>query len=394
MHPRPVSAGRTRFDIADIVRAHRAELEGRVHLSVTERRVLSAMALCRTAALGGHLDVCVRCGYEHPAYNSCRNRHCPKCQALRQEKWIAARSERLLPVKHFHVVFTLPSELRALAKAYPREVFDALMHASSETLLALGRRRIQATLGITMVLHTWTRKLEFHPHVHGLVTAGGLDTDGTEWKATSDTYLFPIEAMREVFRAKMLAALGNLYVEGGFARFDAFEDPEGFERLMRRVAKKDWVVYAKKPFRRVDHVLRYLGRYTHRVAIANSRLVDVTDTAVSFRTKEGKVTTLEPVEFLRRFVQHVLPDGFHKIRHFGLYAAAGAKRRLELARTRLTARLPVRTAVSPAPGASVSWEERLRALTGRDVGRCPSCLAALVTVPLPRQQSPPFRWAS
>jgi hypothetical protein len=318
---RPASAGRTRFDIADIVRRHRAELTARVHLSAAQRRVLSAVELCRTAALGGHVDVCTGCGYEHPAYNSCRNRHCPKCQALQQEKWIRARSEHLLPVKHFHVVFTLPSELRDLARAYPRETFDALMRAASETLLEFGRSRLDATLGMTMVLHSWTRKLEFHPHVHGLVTAGGLRADAAEWKGTTNRYLFPVEAMRIVFRAKMLAALHSLYESGALARFNAFEDPEGFPSLMRRIAKKHWVIYAKKPFREVGHVLRYLGRYTHRVAIANSRLVDVTDTFVSFRTKEGKLLALHPVEFLRRFLLHVLPDRFHKIRHYGLYAA-------------------------------------------------------------------------
>jgi hypothetical protein len=196
------------------------------------------------------------------------------------------------------------------------------VRAASQTLLELGHSRLDATLGITMVLHTWTRKLEFHPHGHGLVTAGGLRSDGAEWNATSDKYLFPADALRVVFRAKMLAALGTLFDAGSFARFDDFEDPEGFERLMRCIAKKDWVVYAKKPFREVEHVLRYLGRYTHRVAIANSRLVSVTDSRVSFRTKSEKVVTLDSVEFLRRFLQHVLPVRFHKIRHFGLYSAS------------------------------------------------------------------------
>lgn len=396
----PSSVGRTRFDIADIVRRHRAELAVRVHLSAEQRRVLSAIELCRTAALGGHVDVCAGCGHEHPAYNSCRNRHCPKCQALQQEKWIRARSEQLLPVPHFHVVFTVPSELRSLARAYPREVFDALLRVASETLVEFGQSRLGATVGVTMVLHTWTRKLEFHPHVHGLVTAGGLRVDGAEWKATGRKYLFPVEAMRRVFRAKMLAALGSLHTARKFACFAAFQDPEGFEALMRRIAAKPWVVYAKKPFREVGHVLRYLGRYTHRVAIANSRLVDVTDTSVSFGTKEGKVLTLEPVEFLRRFLQHVLPDGFHKIRHYGLYAGSSAEKR-ELARQRLS---PAGQAVSRPPGAAVShgdlvsggdtWMDQLHALTGRDVSRCPSCGGALVRVPVPSQRAPPRqRWA-
>jgi hypothetical protein len=242
-----------------------------------------------------------------------------------------------------------------------------------------------------MVLHTWTRKLEFHPHVHALVTAGGLQLDGNKWSATSDKYLFPVEALRFVFRAKMLAALGALHAERRFARFEAFLDPEGFDRLMRCVAAKTWVVYAKKPFRQVGHVLRYLGRYTHRVAIANSRLVDVTHSSVSFRTKEGKLTTLESVEFLRRFVQHVLPDGFHKIRHYGLYSATGTKQKLELAREHLLPKPATSLFIPPRLTGLVSWSERLRELTGRDVSRCPTCNATLQHLPLPRQQAPPFR---
>jgi hypothetical protein len=386
---RPTSGGRTRFDIADIVRRHRPELEAQMHPSAAQRRVLSAVTLCRTAALGGHLDVCVGCGYEHPAYNSCRNRHCPKCQALRQEKWIRARSERLLPVKYFHVVFTLPSELRRLARAFPREVFDVLLRAASETLLDFGRSRLGATLGITMVLHTWTRKLEFHPHVHALVTAGGLRDNEVQWKATSDKYLFPVEAMRLVFRAKALAALACMYGRGKFARYDDFEDPQAFEQLMRTIAIKRWVLYAKKPFRKVDHVLRYLGRYTHRVAIANSRLVHVTDTSVAFRTKEGKVHSLQPVEFLRRFIQHVLPEGFHKIRHYGLYAASSTKR--ELAREKLSPQQQTPVVDGVEIPADASWAQQLHVITGRDVTRCPHCRETIVMVPLPRAHGPPCR---
>jgi hypothetical protein len=221
--------------------------------------------------------------------------------------------------------------------------------------------------------------------VHGLVTAGGLTVERSEWEPTSKKYLFPVEAMREVYRAKLIAALGVLYAEGAFAHFDDFDDPEGFERLMRRAAAKDWVVYAKRPFREVGHVLRYLGRYTHRVAIANSRLVNVTDSSVSFRTKEGKVVTLEPVEFLRRFVQHVLPDGFHKIRHYGLYSASLADKR-EQARKRLSPdRLQARAAIPPASTTSDSWIEPAR-VTGRDVSRCPTCDAELVRLLVPNRR--------
>jgi hypothetical protein len=376
----PASAGRPRFEIADLVRAHRSELEKKHCLTLAQRRVLSAIELCRTAALGGHLDVCRQCGFEQPAYNSCRNRHCPKCQALAQERWIAARSERVLPVGHFHVVFTLPSELRPLTKAFPRLMFDALFRAASETLLDLGQTRLGGLLAVSIVLHTWTRDLRFHPHVHALVSAGALDDVGG-WRPSSIKYLFPGAVLAEVFRGKVLDLIHRMQARGRFHCYDVFRDPEAFEHLTARLAKLRWCVYAKRPFRRADHLLGYLGRYTHRVAIANSRLVDVQHDAVTFRTKNGKTRTLHPVEFLRRFVQHVLPDGFKKIRHFGLYANSH-RDWLEAARCQISSTVPSCTV--PA-----SWVEQLRLLTGRDVTRCPRCGADLEPVPLLRNARAP-----
>ncbi len=393
MAHRPAPAGRPRFDIADIVRQHRAALESRTRLSPAQGRVLSDIERCRTAALGGHLDVCRSCGHEHPAYNSCRNRHCPKCQALRQEQWIAARGERLLPVRHFHVVFTLPAELRPLAKAVPRAVFDALFAAASATLLDLGASRLGATLGVTMVLHTWTRDLRYHPHVHSIVTAGGLARDGVHWIRTGHDYLLAVGMMGAVFRGKMLESLHRLHARGKLAAYDEFRDPEAFDRLMARASRSRWVVYAKKPFRRADHVLRYLGRYTHRVAISNSRFISVTDDLVTFHTKDGKRAFLHPVEFIRRFVQHVLPEGFHKIRHFGLYAGASVADALPAARAALVPALTP-PAVTPPP----TWRDRLRALTGRDVDRCRVCGGLVEHLPLPRpdvrSRGPPPRRAA
>lgn len=389
----PAPAGRPRFDIGEIVRRHRATLEAEGRLSLAQRRVLSAMALCRTAELGGHLDVCRSCGFERPAYNSCRNRHCPKCQALRQEKWIAARTERLLSVRHFHVVFTLPSELRALAQHAPREIFGALFASASETLLELGETRLHARLGVTMVLHTWTRELRFHPHVHALVTAGGLAQGGSRWSPSNRKYLFPVEVMGALLRGKMLAALRALHRRGAFASFSDFDDPEGFDRLMQKLASaKRWIVYAKRPFARVGHVLKYLGRYTHRVGISNSRLVDVTDKTVTFRTKNGKTVTVTPVEFLRRFVEHVLPDGFHKIRHYGLYAGAAEDARL-VAQEQLA---PKACATSAAPASESTWSEQLRDVTGRDVHHCPLCGDAIEHrhVPARSGRGPPLEAAA
>ncbi len=390
MTPRPAHAGRPRFDIADIVRRHRAALEAEQDLTIAQRRVLSAIELCRTAALGGHVDVCRSCGYEHHHYHSCRNRHCPKCQGLAQERWIAARSERLLPVRHFHVVFTLPSQLRALAKYRPRELFGALFSAASATLLELGASRLKARLGVTMVLHTWTRDLRWHPHVHALVTAGGLALDGSSWKPSSTKYLFPAKnVMNVLLRGKMMAALRAMQRDGTFDGFDDFRDPEAFDLLMARLARIDWVVYAKEPFQRIDHVLAYLGRYTHRIAIANSRLVAVTDQAVTFRTKNGKTVTLTPVAFLRRFIQHVLPDGFHKIRHYGLYSSTHAQPGTRLDQAR--ALIPTLEPTTSAPSQDDGWSELLHELTGRDVTRCPRCGASLdrIAVPGPLCRAPP-----
>ena len=363
---------RAKFDVGDIVRAHRAELEAKHLLSPEQKRVLTDVAQCCTAALGGHVDVCPSCGYEHPSYNSCRNRHCPKCQALAQHNWIEQRSERLLDVGHFHVVFTLPSELRPLAQLAPREVFDALFHAAADTLLELGDSHLEARLGATLVLHTWTRALRFHPHVHAIVTAGGLALDGKSFRRCNPGYLFNVEAMGKLLRGKVLCALSMAHAAGAFAHVAAFQDPLGFPRLMAKVAKLRWNVYAKAPFNTSKHVVSYLGRYTHRVGIANSRLLDVTDERVVFRTRGDATETLHPVEFLWRFVQHVLPDGFHKIRHIGLYTAP---RKLDAARQFLAMARWV-------PQPPFSWPQKLLELTGRDVRLCPLCLAPLLQLPL------------
>jgi hypothetical protein len=382
----PAKAGRAKYDIGDLVRNHRGELELRHPLTCPQKRVLTDMEQCRTPALGGHVDSCPHCGFEQPSYNSCRNRHCPKCQALAQEKWIAKRSERLLDVGHFHVVFTLPSQLRFLAQLAPREVFDALFHAAADTLLELGESRLRATLGATLVLHTWTRRLTFHPHVHAIVTAGGLALDGTRFCRSGRRYLFPAKpVMSPVFRGKFLALLGAAYAAGAFAHVDTFRDPGAFARLVANVEKLPWNVYAKAPFGSAKHVVDYLGRYTHRVGIANSRLLEVTDTRVVFRTRGNDTETVTPVEFLWRFVQHVLPEGFHKIRHVGLY---GSPVKLAAARELLGMALP-------APNPPISWQQKLLELTGRDARLCPRCATPLVTRSLPRvARAPPAECAA
>ena len=319
---------RPRFDVADLVRLHREALEARAPLNRQQRRVLTAISQCRTAALGGHKEACERGDFERLSYNSCRDRHCPKCQALAQERWLDKETRRLLDLPHFHLVFTLPAELRFLAKQYPAKVYGAFFRAATRALLKLFRTRLKATPGLMMVLHTWTRELTFHPHLHVLVTAGGLALDGSGLVHSGKNYLFPVEMMGAVFRGKMLNALGALQKEGAFPAV-----PEAFyARRMAMVSDLSWVVYAKKPFRHSSHVVAYLARYTHRVGIANSRLLEVTPDQVTFATKHGKAATVDPVEFLHRLVQHVLPPGFHKIRHAGLYGSIQAGGLLERAR--------------------------------------------------------------
>jgi len=392
-------AGRPRFDLADIVREYRAQLESTIRLCTTQTRVLSAIELCRTAALGGHIDRCHACGCTTPAYNSCRNRHCPKCQALAAQKWIWSRTARLLPAQHFHVVMTLPAELRPLARAFPRKVYDALFAYTHETLSELGSTRLNANLGITMILHTWTRELKFHPHVHAIVTAGGLSRDGAGWNPSNKKYLFPVDVIGALVRGKMLEWLRTTRRIGGFDAFDEFLDPQAFERLMSRLASHNWIAYAKKPFRDSSHVMKYLGRYTHRVAIANGRIVDVTETSVTFRTKSGKLVSVPPVEFLRRFCLHILPPGFNKIRHYGLYSSAAsattyvhAKRALEPVKAGDVSPLPN----APPSSAELPWQEYLRSLTGRDVNHCRDCGALIEHLPIARPlcRAPPRPLAS
>lgn len=369
-----------RFDIADIVRTHRPALEAQQRLSSRQRRVLTDIAQCRTEVLGGHREQCTSCSFERVVYLSCRNRHCPKCQALAQEKWIERQRERMLDVRHFHVVFTLPAELRQLAAFAPRVVYGRLFHAAGRTLLEFGKQRLNATIGATLVLHTWTKKLNFHPHVHAIVTAGGLSTDGQHFIQRGRSYLFPVKAMAKVFRAKMIDALWEAYRAGTFCHFDDFEDPEGFQRLVNGLPKK-WYVYAKPSFEQGRYVIEYLGRYTHRVGISNSRLLHVTSASVTFRTRGSDTETTRPAEFLRRLVQHVLPDGFHKIRHIGLNASTTK---------RDAAHRALQQATTSTPNAK-RYQEHLLLVTARDVLRCPCCNSLMRPLPLcgARPRAPP-----
>jgi hypothetical protein len=384
--------GRPRLEVADIFRAH-GEAYRRSHvLTPQQARVMRAIESCRTAALGGHLEVCDRCGFERPAYNSCRNRHCPKCQARAQEAWVTKHVGRLLPTHYFHVVFTLPEEMRGLVHRNRRLLFSLLFAAASATLLQLGQGRLGATLALTAVLHTWTRDMSFHPHLHCLVSGGGLAADGT-WKPTREDYLFPHLALSRLFRGKFLAGLVRLYERGALdlgGECRPLAEPDVFQALKDRLYGKDWVVYAKPPFAGPEQVYRYLGRYTHRIAISNARLEAVDDAGVRFRTKHGKTATLRPVEFIRRFLLHVLPEGFHKIRHYGLLAAGKIDGELELARQALLATSARGPQPEPTPQDETPGGGPDTSLI--DTGPCPRCaVGTMVSHPLPRVGALPRR---
>ena len=394
MHCGARGAGRPKFELADIVRAHVGELREQVSLSSVQSQTLADIARCRTAQLGGFLFRCADCGFEQPQYSSCGNRHCPKCQVLEQHKWVEQRVAKVLPVAHFHVVFTLPRQLRALVRAFPKPLYGLLLRASADTLLELAchpRRRgaTAAMPGITEVLHTWTRQLQFHPHVHCIVTAGGLSLDGKQWTPpASKKFLFAVKVMAEVFRGKFCCGLRKLQQSGAFVGFKQFDDPQGFDRLMQHIVKIPWHVYAKRTLRNDAHVFRYLGLYTHRVGIANSRLVSMAHGNVTFRSKEGKTHTIAGVEFLRRFVQHVLPRGFVKIRHYGLYASGNVPTKLAQAGSLLTS--STCSDAAAAPSQTINSVPSLEQVTGRDPSHCPRCGSiAWHAAPLPQSRSPP-----
>ena len=321
------------FEVADIVRQHgdRFLETHRAWVTGQHRRVLRAIAQCRTAALGGHRDRCDQCAQSALSYNSCRDRHCPKCLTAARNAWVAAREQELLPVGYVHLVFTVPEPLARLALANKRVVYDLLFRAAAATLLqvAANPKRLGAAIGGLMVLHTWGQRLQHHPHVHCVVPAGGLSPDGARWIHARPTFFLPVKVLRQVFRGKLVAGLRTAFREGRLSfpgALQALAPESAFRAWLRSLHHQPWVVYAKPPFGSPAHVLHYLARYTHRVAISNHRLVAVTDDTVSFRWKDYRhgsqmrTLTLDVDEFLRRFLLHVLPKRFVRIRYFGLLA--------------------------------------------------------------------------
>lgn len=311
------------LDLADVVRRHAPKLgEG---LSGEQRRLLRAIASCRTASLGGHVLSCDHCHHRRVAYNSCRNRHCPRCQASACTRWMEDRAGELLPVEYFHVVFTLPDAFNALALANKRTVYGVLFDAAAQTLMdvAANPKHLGARVGLLAVLHTWGQSLCLHPHVHCVVPGGGLSLDGSRWVSCRPGFFLPVRVLSRVFRGKFIEGLRKARGEG---RLLGVEDDRAFERLLDRSVRSDWVVYAKPPFGGPERVLKYLSRYTHRIAFSDARLVSIDERDVTFTYKDyarghrRRTMTLDGVEFLRRFLLHAVPPGFVRIRHFGLLA--------------------------------------------------------------------------
>jgi hypothetical protein len=335
------------LEVADIFRRHgEAFRQAHVgHLGRDERRVMGAITACRTAALGGHVEQCDDCGMSRIAYNSCRNRHCPKCQGSARVQWLAERQAELLPVPDFHVVFTLPAPAGAIAFQNKPIVYAILFRAAAETLttIAADPRHLGAQVGVTAVLHTWGQTLQHHPHIHCVVPGGGLSLDGTHWIACRPGFFLPVRVLSRLFRRLFLERLAAAHDAGRLHFFGAhvpLTDRSAFAAYLAPLRKVEWVVYAKRPFAGPQAVLAYLSRYTHRVAIANSRLIAFDDNGVTFRWKDyratrhqrQKVMTLASGEFIRRFLIHVLPSGFHRIRHYGLFANGGRAENLTRAR--------------------------------------------------------------
>ena len=360
---------RPALDVADIFRAHGPawRLAQAGHLSLGQLKVMSAIEACRTAELGGHVERCEDCDHTQIAYNSCRNRHCPKCQGAAAQRWLEARQAELLPLAYYHVVFTLPAQIGDIAYQNKAVVYDILFKAASESLLTIAAdpKHLGARIGLTAVLHTWGSALTHHPHVHCIVPGGGLSPDGQRWISCRPRFFLPVRVLSRLFRRLFLERLAEAHADGRLVFFGALAglaDRAAFTARLAPLRRMEWIVYAKRPFAGPESVLAYLARYTHRVAISNSRLVSMDDKGVTFRWKDyrangearRKLMTLEPGEFIRRFLIHVLPSGFHRIRHYGLFANAARAANLAKARALLQVPPPSAADACAVPEAPVN----------------------------------------
>ena len=367
---------RPRLELADIWRRFGPSYVQTHSVSPVEQRIMDDLTACRTATLGGHIEHCSQGGFERQAYNSCRNRHCPKCQTVTKMRWVEARQAELLPTPYFHTVLTLPHELNPLVLANKRLLLGLLFRSASETLLDFGQRRLGGQLGAIMVLHTWDQLLKPHFHLHALVPGGALADEGQTWNPTHPKFLFPVKALSTVFRAKYLDALSRLYAKQELRLTETpvkLEAPKTFNAFVKGLRRQPWIVYAKPPFGGPEQTLRYLGRYTHRVAISNHRLLELQGDRVrfTFRNRQQgdrvEVAQLEVHTFIKRFLRHILPSGFVRVRHYGVLANRCKAHTLPLCRQALG---HVEPPPPPEPASVAQWMQRW---TGIDITRCPAC---------------------
>ncbi len=381
-------------ELADILRTQAPSYIQNHPVNGHQRKVIRDILNCRTPILGGHLEGCEnRCGYQRLAFHSCRNRHCPKCQSLQKIRWVYQRSQKLLPTRYFHLVLTLPHELNPLVLQNPRLLYNLFFEAASQALLQLakGWPRLKAQPGFTAILHTWNQDLLFHVHLHMVATAGGVHPDGNRWIPAKNNFLVPVKALSKLLRGKFLHALKTSFQEEKLILSGSIQNlnhPPAFNRLLRKLRRIKWYSYSKPPFHGPKHVFNYLGHYTHRVAISNHRLLGFDGQTVTFRARNNqkhgthRIVTLPAGEFIRRFLFHVLPPRFVRIRHFGLLAPRNANTKLEAARKLIPPSLycPDNT---PAEHQPLSWQQLLLKLTGFDVTICPNCGAKILRKPLP-----------
>ncbi|MBM3136170.1 MAG: IS91 family transposase [Chloroflexi bacterium] len=392
------------LEVADIFRRHGPAYRRRHRLGRQTLRVMRALETCRTAALGGHAEACDHCEFRRISYNSCRNRHCPKCQSLARAAWLEQRKAELLPVEYFHVVFTLPEEAAALAFQNQPVVYNLLFRAAAQTLfdIAGAPQHLGAEIGFFALLHTWGQTLLYHPHLHCVVPGGGLAPEGDRWIGCPPGFFLPVRVLSRRFRRLFLEGLEKAFRKGRlklFGELEPLREPAAFARYLAPLADQEWVVYAKPPFGGPQQVLEYLGRYTHRVAIANSRLLSLEDGQVRFRWKDyrhaqrPKTMTLTEEEFIRRFLLHTLPPGFQRIRHYGLLANLHRAQALPLCRRLLGA-----PAAPLLPDPPRDFRALLLALTGQPWNRCPQCGAGLLVrlqlLPPRRYRAPAFEDSS
>ncbi len=402
---------RPRLEVADIFRTYGEYYRTKYPMSHEQRKAMQNIEACRTQSLGGHVDTCEHgCGYQRISYNSCRDRHCPKCQGLQSMRWVEKRLEKILPIPYFHMVFTVPHELHSIILQNQQTLYNLLFQAAAKSLLefALKWRGLGAEVGFTAILHTWNQDILFHPHIHVIVTCGGLDQTHTRWIRSRENFLVPVRPLSKIFRGKFLDFLKKALAKKVLIFQPHIQHPQksdAFEGLIKRLYRKEWVVYCKRPFGGPEQVLKYLGLYTHKVAISNHRLVEINNGMVTFLARDNhnpgkrRSVRLPADKFIKRFLIHILPSGFVKIRHYGLMALKNTKTSLEKARTLIEETLvrPPEMASSSCPkgiskARATTWLEMLFKIAGIDLGTCPNCGGKLVRQPLTvieKLQTPP-----